>query len=118
MDFMRAGGVPIWIVLFFGLAALVTGIVFAIRPDERKAAVLRALSTTTVFSILSGVTSDIASVMFKVPRHPEWSHSPDRTLIIMTGLGESMTPAILGFTLLALVWLLAAVGSRRAPQLS
>jgi hypothetical protein len=118
MEFMRAGGVPIWIVLFFGLAALVTGVLFAIRPDERKAAVLRALSNTTIFCILSGVTSCIAAVMSKVPGNPEWAHSPDRTLIIMTGLGESMTPAILGFTLLSLVWLLAAVGSRRAPQLS
>lgn len=117
MEFMRAGGVPMWVVLVCGLAALVVGVLFAVRPDERKAAVLRALSNSTLFSILSGVTSCFAAVMSKVPANPVWARSPDRPLIVMTGLGEAMAPAILGFSLLSLVWLLAAVGSRRAPQL-
>jgi len=116
MEFMRAGGVPIWIVLVFGLVALLTAVLFAWRPSERRAAILRSLSTATVFAILSGFVSCIAAVMFKVPQHPEWAKSPDRTLIVMTGIGESLTPAILGFTMLSLVWLLAAVGNRRTAR--
>ena len=104
MEFMRAGGLPIWIVLLFGLSALAVGVLFAVRPDERKAAVLRALSNATLFAVLSGMAACVAAVMIKVPRNPAWANSPERTLIIMTGLGEALTPAILGFSLLALVW--------------
>ena len=34
-------------------------------------------------------------------------------LIVMTGLGESMAPAILGFSMLTVAWILAAAGLRR-----
>jgi hypothetical protein len=31
----------------------------------------------------------------------------------MTGIGESLTTAILGFTILSLAWLMGALGQRR-----
>ena len=102
-----------WVVLLFGLIALVAAGLFAFRPDERKIAFIRAMSAATTFAVLSGVASDIGAVMHKVPQHPEWSKSPELHLIVMMGIGESMAPAILGFTLLALVWMVAAVGVRR-----
>jgi hypothetical protein len=113
MSFMQAGGWSMWVVLLFGLITLVASGLFAFRPDERKIAFIRAMSLATSFSVLSGVTSDIAAVMTKVPEHPEWSKSPDLHLIVMTGIGESMAPAVLGFTMLSLVWMIAAVGVRR-----
>jgi hypothetical protein len=116
MEFMRAGGVPIWIVLLFGLIALVTGVIFLFRPNERRARVLRSLMSATLYSVLAAIVSDLAAVMFKVPRNPAWAKSPDLPLIVMTGIGESLTPAILGFTILSLAALLSAVGHRRLPD--
>jgi hypothetical protein len=102
-----------WVVLLFGLITLVASGLFAFRPDERKIGFIRAMSAATLFSVLSGVSSDLAAVMHKVPQHPEWSKSPELHLIVMTGIGESLAPAVLGFTLLSLVWMVAAVGVRR-----
>ena len=102
-----------WIVLLFGLVVLASAIRFAVGPDERRIGFIRAMSTATVFSVLSSVAADIGAVMHKVPNHPEWSKSPDLHLIVMIGIGESMAPAILGFTMLALAWMITAVGMRR-----
>jgi hypothetical protein len=111
--FFLAGGFPMWIVTIFGVACLVTAIRFALRADARKLAVVRALTWATVFAILSGVLSDFMAVMWKVPENPEWANSPELHLIIMVGLGEAVTPGVLGFTLLALAWLFVAIGTRR-----
>ncbi|MBW2533692.1 MAG: hypothetical protein JRI55_19545 [Deltaproteobacteria bacterium] len=119
MNFLRAGGFGMWLVLATGAATLVTAILFARKPDERRMSLMRGLTWATIFSVLTAVSSNVAAVMFKVPTNPEWSHSPDLHLIVMTGLGESLTPAIVGFAFLTLTWIVASVGMRRlADRLS
>lgn len=119
MDFLRAGGFGMWIVLATGIATLITAALFARRPDERRMSLTRGLTWATVFAVLTAVSSNVAAVMFKVPTRPEWAHSPDIHLIVMTGLGESLTPAIVGSAFLTLTWIVAAVGMRRlADRLS
>jgi len=66
-----------------------------------------------VFAILSGVAANVATVMSKVPQNPEWAQSPDVHLIVMTGIGESLAPAVMGLTMLALAWVVTAAGVRR-----
>jgi hypothetical protein len=112
---MQAGGVPMWFVALFGLVALVSAALFARRPDARRLELIRQMTRATLFSVGAGVAADLATVMTRVPDHPEWSHSPDVHLIVMQGLGESMAPAILGFTLLALTAFFTGVGVRRLP---
>jgi len=113
VEFMRAGGVPMWFVLLFGVLALIAAGFFAWRPEPRKIDAIKALSIATVFSIASAIVSDIAAVGSKVPANPEWAHSPDLPLIVMQGVSESMAPGILGFSILSLVWLVMSVGHRR-----
>ena len=113
MEFMRAGGVGIWIVTLFGLLALFGAGRFAWRADPDRLRGVVALTWATVFAIASAVSANLASVCWKVPNRPEWAQSPEMPLIVMTGIAESLTPAILGFTVLGVVWLLVAVGHRR-----
>lgn len=115
-SFMRAGGFPIWIVLFFGLVTLVCAGLCVWRPTLERLATLRALTVATLFAVLSGLCADVAAVMTKVPRNPEWAKSADIHLIVMTGIGEALTVGILGFTILALAWFTASVGQRRLPR--
>jgi hypothetical protein len=113
MDFLRAGGIGTWVVLLFGLITLVSAAIYAFRPTERRAGFLRGMSQATLFATLAGTTTGFAAVMSKVPSRPQWAHSPDMPLIVMTGLGEALTCAIIGFVMLALCWLMGAVGNRR-----
>lgn len=112
-EFMQAGGYAMWMVLLFGLVGLGTSARFAWRPREGSVAVLRALSQAVLYASLSGMAAGFAAVASHVPANPEWAHSPDLALIVMAGIGESLANGILGFTILALMWLLSAVGARK-----
>lgn len=113
MEFFAAGGWSMVPVLVFGALALGVAAMFAWRPHERRVGMVRALSAATVFAILSGLAANVAAVMSKVPANPEWAQSPDLHLIVMMGLGEACAPAIMGFTLLSLAWVVTAAGVRR-----
>jgi len=116
VQFLKAGGFPILIVLAFSLVVLVVSGHFALRAQPRRLGIIKALTWATAFSIVGGVISNFMAVMWKVPANEEWAHSPDLHLIVMTGLGEAVTPAVLGFTALSLAWLFVAVGMRRIQE--
>ncbi len=113
VEFMRAGGFGIWIVLLFGVVLLIGSARFAWKPNDGRVGFLRGMSTTTLFSIGTAVSTNFATVMWSVAGKDEWGKSPDMPLIVMTGIAESITPAILGFAFLTLAWLMIAVGHRR-----
>ena len=116
MEFLRAGGFSMWIVLAFSLVLLFVSGHFALRAEPKRLAIVKALTWATVFSIIGGVISNFMAVMWNVPNNDEWAHSPDMPLIVMYGLGEAVTPAVLGFTALSLAWMFVAVGMRRVQE--
>lgn len=114
LGLMQEGGYSMWLILVLGLLALGLASSFGMRPTERKLNMLRPLSLAMVFSILGAIASDVGAVMKRVPQLPEFASNPDlRVALCTSGIAESMAPAVLGFTVLSLVWLLAAVGFRR-----
>lgn len=113
--FFLSGGVPMVFILLFGLVALGASLRFAFRPQLRCVPVIGWLCGAIGASMVAGTCADLAAVFTKVPANPEWAHSPDLALILLVGLGESMSPGILGATFLALVALSMAVGHRRLP---
>lgn len=113
MEFLRAGGFAIWYVLALSLPLLALGAGFAYRPSPKRLACVRGLTWALVFGILSAVSTNLMAVFSKVSHRQEWAHSPDMPLIVMSGLSESITPAVLGFTFLSLSWLFVAFGMRR-----
>lgn len=117
LNFIRAGGVGMILVLLLSVPCLLAAGAFVRAPDPRRLQMVRALSTALVFSVLTAVCSNLAAVMSKVPEHPEWSKSPDMPLIVMTGLAEALTPTLVGFAVLTVTWLLMAVGYRRSEPL-
>jgi hypothetical protein len=113
MEFLKAGGFAIWYVLALSLSLLAICAHFAYRPRAKQLALVRGLTWALVFGIASAVATNVLAVFSKVPNNEEWAHSPDMPLIVMVGLGEAITPAVLGFTFLSLSWLLVAFGMRR-----
>lgn len=113
IEFFMAGGWSMFLILALGLVTLVAAASFMRKPEARDVGMIRGFSVATVFAVLCGIAADLAAVFTHVPNNPEWAHSPDMPLIVMTGLGESLTPAILGFAMLTLAWMVTAVGVRR-----
>ena len=112
VEFMKAGGWSMWLVLIFGLGALVAAGVFVFRRDLGKLALVRALTLATVFAIASGLCGNVAAVMHYAAGETDVATH----VVVMQGLSESLAPGVLGFTLLSISWLLVAVGTRRAQD--
>ena len=110
MSFIQQGGASMWLILVLGLLTLGAAGSFAVRPAERKLSMIRPLSLATMFSVLGGIAADLGATLKNVSASPEYASSP---AALMAGIAESMVPAILGFTLLSLAWLVAAAGLRR-----
>jgi hypothetical protein len=116
---MPPGVIITLFVAIVGLGALWTAIRFAIRPTEHGLAVLRPLSTTTTFAALTAFLLGITNALVGVIRHLEAATDPAATAAawrtFLAGLAEGTVPLILAFALLAVAWLLAAVGLRKQP---
>lgn len=116
-EFLSAGGWSMWFVMLFALLSLAAAIVFAVRADLKKLGVVRAMTWATVFSILSGLLANFLAVMRYVASHEELHKDPpEMAAIVLMGLGETVTPGILGFTILAITWMVVAVGTRRVQD--
>ena len=113
MYLMRAGGQPMWFVLLFGIITMVAATIFAFRPDEGRLGFVRGMTWATVFVVLSGVAAALAATFHKVASTPEWQEGMNIVLYPMAGFSESLSPMILGFSMLAIAWLITAIGIRR-----
>jgi hypothetical protein len=111
---IREGGFVMVFVLGFGLTALVAAVLFAVRPAQRKLPFVRGMSSATVFAVLSGICADFGAtahhLMERYAQDPQWYFA------LIMGLGESMAPGIIGFSLLSLVWLVSSMGERRLAR--
>jgi hypothetical protein len=103
---------------FYAAVALVTLVVairFAFRPAERTLAILRALCAATVFSDLAaffiGLANVLAGLRFAAER--SGGNLAGVTIGILGGVIEALAGLVLGFAVLAVAWLLVAVGLRR-----
>lgn len=109
LDFIKQGGVPSLVILLFSAIAIVAAALFARRPDEKRRPTLRALCNVLLASIGLGVVSDFYNVLRFAANRGEASIEE----VLLVGGSESLTPAILGFAVLSVVYILVAVGERR-----
>ncbi len=114
------GGFPIWFVLAFGLMSLAAAARFAASAKRQQLGLVVGLSVATLFSVLNGIVADLAtvghSVMVGWDRYVADGGPANLARIWGQGLAESLSPGIIGFTLLSLTWLVAAVGLNRAKD--
>lgn len=112
---MIAGGAPSYVIVLFGLLAILAAIGFAREPVARKLPHLGALSAAVLLSSICGVATDLAAVSWYVDRNAD--EIQDKLgVILAVGIGESMAPLILGTALLSIVALVSAIGFRRMAR--
>ena len=112
---MMAGGAPMIVIVVFGLVAVLASAHFAWRPRPEALYYIGALCLAVLFSIFAAVAGDLIEVCVSVAGNPDMSSSPQVGMILVEGLGESLSPAVLGFSVLSIVSLISAVGLRRLP---
>lgn len=110
---VREGGFPVFFLLAFGLLAMVFAVRFAAAPSQRLLKTAMALSAATALTSINGIFAAFFAVGHQAPeylkRHPESTLAE----VVLTGFGESMSPGILGFTVLSLIALILALGVYR-----
>jgi len=113
LTLFREGGFPMWFLLAFGGLLLISGARFAIRPDPLRLRLALALGVATLFTMLTAICADLATVGHQAPdfltRHPEMNLAS----VLLQGIAESLSPAILGSTVLTLAALFIALGCYR-----
>jgi hypothetical protein len=107
------GGFPMWFLLAFGLATLVYAAGFARAPVRRTLRITFALGGATAFTSLTGICTDLAKVGHHAPIYLETHSGINLAEIVLQGVAESLSPGILGFTMLSLAALLVALGFHR-----
>ena len=110
------GGYPMWFLMLFGIAGLVAAVGYARRPTRSGLQVVVGLGITTLMSICTGTAADLAAVGHKAPEYVRSHPNMKLPEVILAGVGESMSPAILGFSLLTIVALVVTLGLRRSRQ--
>lgn len=111
---MIEGGYPMWFLLVVGAIGFISAVRYARRPSARGLWVVAGLAVTTLFGTCTGVAADLAAFGHKAPAylklHPEMSLSD----VVLLGIGELMSPAVFGCSLLAITALVVTFGLRRA----
>ncbi len=99
------------------LATLAAAVHFAFRPAEKGLATLRPLCAATIFSSLAafflGIANGLVALNRALERATDAAASAKVWQVFLGGLAETPAALILGFAILAVSWLLVAVGLRR-----
>lgn len=111
--YLIAGGYTTWILLLLGVVLVVAAVRFLRGATPRRLAFLRALSVAYVLFTLGGVATNVTVVLWAVTRNREPGKPFDLDVLVQ-GLGEAITPIGVGFTILACVWVMIAIGVRKA----
>ena len=95
----------------FGPPGLAT--LYLARPTERTLLVMRPVSLAAIFAAIGGLTAGlIATLTHTAATLPE----PINLASVYVGLAESLVAPLVNFGLLAVAWLLVAIGMVRRPR--
>ena len=114
VDFMLAGGWMMIVITAVAIPLLVTAAKFSRNASPHGLSLVRALTTAVVFAAIAGVVVALAKVARMVVMVPELRK--DLVDNLLMGFNEAMAPAVLGFTIVTLAWILVAFGVRRMPK--
>jgi len=96
-----------------GLTTLGIAVSIAVKPGERKLALFRPLSVSTVLAIISSVAAGLGIAFRRAAEGPAVPGSAETTRIMLGGFAEAMAPAVLGFAVLSVAWLFVTMGLRK-----
>jgi hypothetical protein len=109
----QEGGFPMWFLLAFSALTLFFAAQFARIPARRTLRIAGALGGATLFTTVTSVCTDLAAVGHHAPDYLRAHPTMSATDVVLQGIAESLSPAILGFTVLSVAALIVAYGFHR-----
>lgn len=116
IDFFRAGGFSMFILLAMGLVLVPYGVLFAKSADPQRLSLIRALTKALVFASIVGFLTNLAATAKGVVYIIEHEPKENPLVYLLGGFAESCAAPILGGGLAVITWILVAVGVRRMPS--
>ena len=99
--------------ILIAFAPVVAAILYAIKPSERRLALLRPLALAALFAGLSGFTAGIMAVLQGISATGAIG-DPDAWRLVAMGTAECFVALFVAFGCLTITWLLVTLGLRRA----
>jgi hypothetical protein len=112
-NLVREGGFPVFFLLAFGLAALVFAARFAMAPSRRLFRTALSLCAATLLTSINGIFAALAAVGHHAPDYVKAHPGTSLGEVVLLGVGEAMSPGILGFTVVSLIALILTLGVYR-----
>jgi hypothetical protein len=100
--------------LLVGLAPLVLGMLYAIRPSERRLALMRPISLAAIFAALCTMIVGMVGAITSLAASPDLATANLQRAL--PGLAEALVPVFVTFACLTVAWLCVALGMRRAES--
>jgi hypothetical protein len=95
--------------LVVAVAPMGMAILYAVRPSERRLALMRPISLAGLFAGLAGAAAGGIMVLRHLATAPDYGPA-------LIGAAESLVPLLVAFGSLTIAWLCVALGlSRQAP---
>jgi hypothetical protein len=119
LTLIRNGGViSMLFILLCGLVGLGAAFHFALKAQRTSLGFIRHLAIATLFATLAASCADEGATLYAAGHVLEKDPNDLATAVhyVIEGSAESTSPGILGFALLALTWMLVAVGKRRLDE--
>jgi hypothetical protein len=83
------------------------GVLYAIRPNEARLALMRPLALASIFASLCGFLSGLVHTFRNMGANPSFTGP------VAVGLSEALVPMFIGAGCLTVAWLCVALGLRR-----
>jgi hypothetical protein len=113
MELITHASIAARVALLVGIAPMLLGIAFALRPNERWLTLMRPLSLAAIFAAVSNVCLGLANALQSIAsKHAGADTGIQRAAV---GLSEAAILPFLGFACLTVAWLSVAIGMRRQP---
>jgi hypothetical protein len=116
LTLFEEGGFPMWFLLAFSVLTLLGAARFAMQPQMSRLKLAAALGVATLFTTLTAVCADLAQVGHELPNYLNRHRELPLSSALLQGIAESMSPAIVGFTVLSLSALVLALGFYREAK--
>ena len=97
--------------VLIALTTVAVGVACAVRPDERRLALMRPLSLATIFAALCTFSGGAASILKGIANTGAMNEQAWQR--VARGTAEGFMPLFIAFGCLTVAWILVATGLRR-----